>query len=100
MTTLRALQDEVGFHSLLYDDQIGKISLIGAGMRSHPGVSATFFGALAEAGINIGMISTSDIRISVVVGENDVNLAVDAAHSAFDLGAGGEQVIVYGGTGR
>jgi aspartate kinase len=100
MTTLRALQDEVGFHSLLYDDQIGKISLIGAGMRSHPGVSATFFGALAEAGINIGMISTSDIRISVVVGENDVNLAVDAAHSAFDLGAGGEQAIVYGGTGR
>jgi aspartate kinase len=100
MTTLRALQDEVGFHSLLYDDRIGKISLIGAGMRSHPGVSATFFGALAEAGINIEMISTSDIRISVVVGENDVNLAVDAAHAAFDLGAGGEQAIVYGGTGR
>jgi aspartate kinase len=100
MTTLRGLQDEVGFHSLLYDDQIGKISLIGAGMRSHPGVSATFFGALAEAGINIEMISTSDIRISVVVGEKDVNLAVDATHTAFELSNGEGQAIVYGGTGR
>ena len=100
MTTLRALQDEVGFHSLLYDDQIGKISLIGAGMRSHPGVSATFFGALAEAGINIEMISTSDIRISVVVGQKDVSLAVDATHAAFELSNGEGQAIVYGGTGR
>jgi aspartate kinase len=100
MATLRALQDEVGFSSLLYDDQIGKISLIGAGMRSHPGVSATFFGALAEAGVNIEMISTSEIRISVVVDEKDVNLAVDATHSAFELGSGEEQAVVYGGTGR
>lgn len=101
MTTLQALQDEVGFNSLLYDDRIGKISLVGAGMRSNPGVSATFFGALAEAGVNIEMISTSEIRISVVVGENDVNLAVDATHSAFELGSGGDgQAVVYGGTGR
>jgi aspartate kinase len=100
MTTLRALQEEVGFDSLLYDDQIGKISLIGAGMRSHPGVSATFFGALAEAGINIEMISTSDIRISVVVGQKDVSLAVDATHAAFELSNGEGQAIVYGGTGR
>jgi aspartate kinase len=100
MATLRALQDEVGFSSLLYDDQIGKISLIGAGMRSHPGVSATFFGALAEAGVNIEMISTSEIRISVVVDEKDVNLAVEATHSAFELGSGDEQAVVYGGTGR
>ena len=64
----------MGFDSLLYNDRIGKVSLIGAGMRSHPGVSATFFGALAEAGVNIEMISTSEIRISaVVVDENDVN---------------------------
>ncbi|MGH3275762.1 MAG: aspartate kinase [Streptosporangiaceae bacterium] len=102
MTTLRALQDEVGFDSLLYDDRIGKVSLIGAGMRSNPGVSATFFGALAEAGVNIEMISTSEIRISVVVDENDVAVAVDATHSAFELGNGeGEgEAVVYGGTGR
>jgi aspartate kinase len=100
MTTLRALQAEVGFDSLLYDDQIGKVSLIGAGMRSNPGVSATFFGALAEAGVNIEMISTSEIRISVVVDESDVNVAVEAAHSAFELGSTEGEAIVYGGTGR
>jgi aspartate kinase len=100
MTTLRGLQDEVGFDSLLYNDRIGKISLIGAGMRSHPGVSALFFGALAEAGVNIEMISTSEIRISVVVDENDVNVAVEATHSAFELGSGEGQAVVYGGSGR
>jgi aspartate kinase len=100
MTTLRALQAEVGFDSLLYDDQVGKVSLIGAGMRSNPGVSATFFGALAEAGVNIEMISTSEIRISVVVDESDVNVAVEAAHSAFELGSAEGEAIVYGGTGR
>jgi aspartate kinase len=94
------LQGEVGFESLLYDDRIGKVSLIGAGMRSHPGVSATFFGALADAGVNIEMISTSEIRISVVVDESDVAMAVSAAHQAFDLGSDDEQAVVYGGTGR
>jgi len=100
VTSLGQLQAEVGFESLLYDDRIGKVSLIGAGMRSHPGVSATFFGALAEAGVNIEMISTSEIRISVVVDENDVPVAVGAAHRAFDLGSGEEEAVVYGGTGR
>ena len=100
MTRLGQLQAEVGFDSLLYDDRIGKVSVIGAGMRSHPGVSATFFGALAEAGVNIEMISTSEIRISVVVDQNDVDIAVAAAHEAFDLGDGSEQAVVYGGTGR
>ena len=100
MTALHQLQDEVGFDSLLYDDRIGKVSLVGAGMRSHPGVSATFFGALAEAGVNIEMISTSEIRISVVVDQNDVDMAVTAAHTAFDLGDGEEHAVVYGGTGR
>jgi aspartate kinase len=100
MASLRRLQDEVGFESLLYDDRVGKVSVVGAGMRSHPGVSATFFGALAEAGVNIEMISTSEIRISVVVDENDVRVAVEAAHEAFDLGAGDEGAVVYGGTGR
>ena len=100
MTSLGQLQGEVGFESLLYDDRIGKVSLIGAGMRSHPGVSATFFGALADAGVNIEMISTSEIRISVVVDESDVAMAVSAAHQAFDLGSDDEQAVVYGGTGR
>ncbi len=100
VNALRALQDEVGFDSLLYNDRIGKVSVIGAGMRSHPGVSATFFGALAEAGVNIEMVSTSEIRISVVVDENDVAGAVQAAHQAFSLGSGEDQAVVYGGTGR
>jgi aspartate kinase len=100
MAALRALQDEVGYERLLYDDRIGKVSVVGAGMRSHPGVSATFFGALAEAGINIEMISTSEIRISVVVDQNDVEMAVAAVHAAFELGDGEEQAVVYGGTGR
>jgi len=100
MTSLGQLQGEVGFESLLYDDRIGKISLVGAGMRSHPGVSATFFGALADAGVNIEMISTSEIRISVVVDESDVPVAVGAAHQAFDLGSDEEEAVVYGGTGR
>jgi aspartate kinase len=63
-------------------------------------VSATFFGALAEAGVNIEMISTSEIRISVVVDESDVPVAVAAAHQAFDLGSSEEEAVVYGGTGR
>ena len=100
MTSLGQLQGEVGYESLLYDDRIGKVSLVGAGMRSHPGVSATFFGALADAGVNIEMISTSEIRISVVVDESDVAMAVSAAHQAFDLGSDDEDAVVYGGTGR
>jgi len=100
MAALGRLQEEVGFGSLLYDDRIGKISLVGAGMRSHPGVSATFFGALADAGVNIEMISTSEIRISVVVDESDVVPAVEAAHRAFGLGSDAGEAVVYGGSGR
>ena len=96
---LRDVQKEIGFSELLYDDQIGKVSVVGVGMRSHPGVSATFFTALAKAGINIGMISTSEIRISVVVPAEQVDDAVRAAHTAFGLDAEGE-AVVYGGTGR
>ena len=100
MTALHQLQQEMGFESLLYNDRIGKVSLVGAGMRTHPGVSATFFGAIADAGINIEMISTSEIRISVVMNEDDVESAVEAVHKAFDLGDDEEQAVVYGGTGR
>ena len=100
MSRLQRLQEEVGFESLLYDDRIGKVSLIGAGMRSHPGVSATFFSVLAAAGVNIEMISTSEIRISVVVDEHDVDTAVTATHRAFDLDADQVEAVIYGGTGR
>jgi aspartate kinase len=100
MTALARIQDEVGYDKLLYDDQIGKISLIGAGMRSHPGVTATFFAALASAGVNIEMISTSEIRISVIVDEAQVDEAVRATHTAFELDDTEGQAVVYGGTGR
>jgi aspartate kinase len=100
MTALAKLQGEVGYERLLYDDQIGKVSLIGAGMRSHPGITAKFFSALAEAGVNIEMISTSEIRISVIVDESDVTAAVSATHTAFDLDSDEVEAVVYGGTGR
>jgi aspartate kinase len=100
MAALDRIREEVGFEELLYDDQVGKVSLIGAGMRSHPGVSATFFGALADAGVNIEMISTSEIRISVVVRGGDVDSAVTAVHTAFELDAKESEAVVYGGTGR
>ena len=97
---LQAIQGEVGFASIQYDDQIGKLSLVGAGMRSHPGVTATFFAAMSEAGVNIEMISTSEIRISIVCRESDLDRAVKAAHTAFELDADQVEAVVYGGTGR
>lgn len=96
---LKEIQGEIGFASLLYDDQVGKLSLVGAGMRSHPGVTATFFACLAEAGLNIEMISTSEIRISVIVRDTDLEAGVRAAHTAFELDTD-DEAVVYGGTGR
>ncbi|MGH3318712.1 MAG: aspartate kinase [Streptosporangiaceae bacterium] len=100
MGALSRVRGEIGFESLQYDDKIGKVSLIGAGMRSHPGVSATFFDSLADAGVNVEIISTSEIRISVVCREDDVPAAVGALHSAFELDDTEEIASVYGGTGR
>ncbi len=99
MKALDSERGSIGFESLRVDDQIAKVSLVGAGMRSHPGVSATFFAALADASINVEMISTSEIRISVVTRVDDAQRAVQALHTAFGLDADGEAVI-YGGTGR
>jgi len=99
MAALSKVQDKIGFRTLLFDDHIGKVSLVGAGMRSHPGVAAKFFGALAEAGVNIEMISTSEIRVSVVCRDTDLDAAVRAVHAAFGLGAD-EDAVIYGGTGR
>jgi aspartate kinase len=100
MTALARLQDSVGFESLQYDDSVGKVSIVGAGMSSSPGISARFFEALSDAGVNIEMISTSDIRVSVVVTESQVEDAVRAAHAAFELGSDEVEAVVYGGTGR
>ncbi|HEY3631620.1 MAG TPA: aspartate kinase [Jatrophihabitantaceae bacterium] len=100
LSALKKVQNEVGFEDVLYDEHIGKLSLVGAGMRSHPGVSATFFSALAEAGVNVEMISTSEIRISVVCRDTDLDAAVRAVHDAFELGSADEEAVVYGGTGR
>jgi aspartate kinase len=99
MAALKRIQGSIKFKGLLYDDHVGKVSLIGAGMRSHPGVAAAFFAALGEAGVNIEMISTSEIRVSVVCRDTDLDVAVRAVHEAFELG-GTEEAVVYAGTGR
>ncbi|GAA2709427.1 MULTISPECIES: aspartate kinase [Streptomyces] len=97
---LEKTKSRVGFDSLRYDDQIAKISLVGAGMKTNPGVTATFFEALSNAGVNIELISTSEIRISVVTRADDVNEAVRAVHTAFGLDSETDEAVVYGGTGR
>jgi len=99
MAALQKAREHIGFTGLLYDDHIGKVSLIGAGMRSHPGVTATFCQALATAGVNIEIISTSEIRISVVCRDTELDAAVSAVHDAFELG-GSEEAVVYAGSGR
>jgi aspartate kinase len=96
---LTSLQEEIGFTKVLYDDHIGKVSLVGAGMRSHPGVTAKFCEALAGVGVNIDLISTSEIRISVLIKDTELDKAVVALHEAFELG-GDEAAVVYAGTGR
>ncbi|MFE9245860.1 aspartate kinase [Nocardiopsis sp. NPDC006938] len=100
VAALKKVQEKVGYDSLRYDDKIGKVSLIGAGMRSYPGVTARFFDAIASSGTNVEMISTSEIRISVIVEEDQVDAAVQAAHSEFQLDADQVEAVVYGGTGR
>ena len=100
---IKAIEDahaEIGFTEVRYNDQIGKLSIVGAGMRSHPGVSATLFRSLGEAGINIDMISTSEIRISVVTEQAKLDEAVRVIHTAFGLDADQTEAVVYGGTGR
>jgi len=99
LTALRAEQSDVGFTALQYDDQIGKLALVGAGMRTNAGVSAKLFTALFEAGINIEMISTSEIRISVVTRADTINDALRVVHTAFGLDAA-EEAVVHAGTGR
>lgn len=99
VAALESRRPDIEFDQIVYNDHVGKVSLIGAGMRSHPGVTATFCEALAEAGVNIDIISTSEIRISVLVRDVELDKAVKALHKAFDLG-GGDEAVVYAGTGR
>ena len=96
---LKKLQVEGDWQDVLYDDHVGKVSLVGAGMKSHPGVTATFCEALAQSDVNIELISTSEIRISVLIRDTDLDTAVRALHEAFQLG-GEEEAVVYAGTGR
>jgi aspartate kinase len=100
MAALSKLEGEVGYERLQYDDSVGKVSVVGAGMSTAPGITAMFFAALADAGVNIEMISTSEIRVSVVVAESQVEAAVNAAHAAYHLGSDEIEAVVYGGTGR
>nr|WP_239020654.1 aspartate kinase [Nakamurella antarctica] len=99
VAALEAKRSEIGFSNVIYNDHVGKVSLVGAGMRSHPGVTATFCEALAEAGVNIDIITTSEIRISVLVRDTELDIAVRALHKAFDLGSD-EEAVIYAGTGR
>jgi aspartate kinase len=99
LKVLEEKKADIGFDSLQYDDQIGKLALVGAGMRTNSGVSAKLFQALSDAGINIEMISTSEIRISVVTRADTINEAVRVVHSAFGLDSE-ELAQVHGGTGR
>jgi aspartate kinase len=99
LDALEAEHERVGFVTLQYDDQIGKLSVVGAGMRTNAGVSAKLFTSLFEAGINIEMISTSEIRISVVTRADTLADAARVVHSAFGLDGDGE-ATVHGGTGR
>ena len=99
VAALTKAKDDLGIGKVLYDDNVGKVSLVGAGMKSHPGVTATFCEALSAAGVNIELISTSEIRISVLCREDDLDTAVRAVHEAFELG-GDEEAKVYAGTGR
>jgi aspartate kinase len=99
LDALNEAKEQIGFETLIHDDQIGKLALVGAGMRTNTGVSAKLFTALYDAGINIEMISTSEIRISVVMRSDIINEAVRIVHKAFDLDADVE-AVVYAGTGR
>ena len=100
LDALGEARGEIGYDELRYNPDIGKLSLIGVGMRTNPGVSARLFSALSDAGINIDLISTSEIRLSVVTRLEDLDRAVQAVHTAFGLDASETEAGVYGGTGR
>jgi aspartate kinase len=97
---LHDIEKGIGFEAMDVDRKIGKISLVGVGMKTHSGITALFFKALAEEEVNVLMISTSEIRLSAVVALDDLDKAVRAVHSAFNLDSEKVEAVVYGGTGR
>lgn len=99
VATLSLAKEDIGFDEIQYTDEVGKLSLVGAGMKANPGVSFKFFEALSQAGINIQMISTSEIRISVITELDKLDDAVRSIHTAFGLDSE-QEAKVYGGTGR
>ena len=100
LDALDAAKEEIGFQEVLYNPNIGKLSLVGTGMRTNPGVAARLFAALSEAGINIDLISSSEIRLSIVTRLDDLDRAVAVVHSAFGMDAEVSEAVVYAGTGR
>ena len=100
LDALESAKDEIGFQEVLYNPNIGKLSLVGTGMRTNPGVAARLFAALSEAGINIDLISSSEIRLSIVTRLEDLDRAVAVVHSAFGMDAEVSEAVVYAGTGR
>jgi aspartate kinase len=84
---IRKAAPQIGYKDLIFDNNVAKVSIIGIGMRAHPGVAQTMFKTLAEKGINIQVISTSEIKVSVLILEDYVELAVRALHSAYGLDA-------------
>ena len=93
-------RDDIGFNRIITDSKIAKISVVGVGMKSHAGVAATMFRSLADRGINIQAISTSEIKVSVLIDEDETELAVRVLHTAYGLDADQVEAVVYGGTGR
>ncbi|CDI67269.1 Aspartokinase [Bifidobacterium animalis subsp. animalis IM386] len=101
-TALTAAQDTLGYNYKSFDvnPNVGKVAVVGVGMKTHSGLAARFFQALSEEGINVLMISTSEIRIAALVPLSQLNDAVRALHSAYGLDADKVEAVVYGGTGR
>jgi aspartate kinase len=99
VAALEKAKEQIGYAELIYDNEVGKVSLVGAGMRNHPGVTATFCEALSDAGINIETMNTSEIRISVICRSDQLDGAVRALHAAFELDSE-EEAVVAAGTGR
>ena len=100
LDALESAKEEIGFNEVRYNPNIGKLSLVGTGMRTNPGVAARLFAALSEAGINIDLISSSEIRLSIVTRLDDLDRAVAVVHSAFGMDAEVSEAVVYAGTGR
>ena len=98
--TLLDKQEVLGYHSFDVDTNVGKVAVVGVGMKTHAGLAAKFFQALSDEGINVLMISTSEIRIAALVPLAQLTAAVKALHTAYGLDADQIEAVVYGGTGR